>query len=93
MPLPPLLDQPEGVEDATHHAVAQLRDAAAKVLDREAEGQQTVVLDLQTAVEDGHPDGGAPLRVVRVGHRVDHRLSHRGRRQAPAPGRRLLSVP
>ena len=43
----PLLDQPEGVEDAPDHPIAQLRDAVVQVLDREAEGQEPRVLDLE----------------------------------------------
>ena len=80
----PLLDQAERVEDAADHPVAQLRDAARKVLDREAEGQQSRVLDLEAVVEDREAQRRAALGVVGMRHRVDERLAHRRGRQAPA---------
>ncbi len=80
----PLLDQAERVEDAADHAVAQLRDAARKVLDREAEGQESRVLDLEAVVEDRKAERSAALGVVSMRHRVDDRLAHRRGRQAPA---------
>ena len=54
----PLLDQAERVEDAADHAVAQLGNPARQVVDRQAEGQETRVLDLEPVVEDGR-DGSA----------------------------------
>ena len=80
----PLLDQAERVEDAADHPVAQLRDAARQILEREAEGQEARVLDLEAVVEDREAQRRAALRVVGVGHRVDDRLAHRHGRQVPA---------
>ena len=50
---PPLLDEAEGVEDAPDHPVAELGDAVREVVDREAEGEEARVLDLEAIVEDG----------------------------------------
>ena len=71
------------MEDAADHAVTQLRHAARKILDREAERQQARILDLKPVVEDGQAQRGAALRVVSVNHRVDDRLADRYRRKAP----------
>ena len=80
----PLLDQAEGVEDAADHPIAQLRHAVRKILEREAEGQEPRVLDLEAVVEDREAQRRAALRIVGVGHRVDDRLAHRRGRQVPA---------
>jgi len=60
--------------------------ATGQILQREAEGQQAWIFDLQPVVADRQPDRCAPLGIVAVDHRIDQGLAHGCGRQAPAVG-------
>jgi hypothetical protein len=85
------------VEDAADYPVAQLGDSVRKVLDGEAEWQQSGILDLETVVENREADRRTALGVVRVYYGIDHGRTYRLRRHTAAvdPAHRadLGSVP
>jgi len=67
----PLLGQPQRLEDAADHAVAQPGHAMGQIHHHESEGHQAGIFDLQPVVEDRQPDRCAPLGIVGVAHCID----------------------
>ena len=81
---PPLLYEPEFVENAANDAIAEFGNTTHEVLDGKAKGQQPRVLDLDSIVEDSNADRSATLRIVCVRHGVNHRLADCHRWHVPA---------
>jgi hypothetical protein len=79
----PLLDEPEGIEDVTDHAVAQFGDASRQVLQRQTEGKEPGILDLDAVIKDGEANRSALLSIVGVDYSVDERFANRDRRHTP----------
>jgi hypothetical protein len=72
--------------NAADHAVPEFGDALLDVFDREAEGKQAGVFDLQAIVEQGDAYGSAGLRVVGVHNSVHDRFADGYKRNGPQVG-------
>ena len=80
----PLLDQVEFVEHAPNHPVPQLGDTLPDVLNRQAERQETGILDLDAVVEHSYTDRSTLLGIVRMNDGIHERLPNCNHRDRPA---------